>query len=57
MADPEKMKTVYNGLRRDAPGRNFPANWEILLKVAVRDGVPLEASVVSFRAGTGNTVR
>ena len=54
VADPEKMKTVYTQLRHTAAGRTFPKNWEILLKVAVHDGLPLDSSVVALRAGAAS---
>lgn len=48
-ANPEKMNAVYESIRKAASGGRFPPNWEILLKVAVRDGLPLDSSVVSIR--------
>ncbi len=54
VADPEKMKIVFSQLRHAAAGRNFPQSWEILLKVAVHDGLPLDSSVVSLRAGAAS---
>ena len=53
VSDPEKMKVVHKELRV-AAGKKFPTSWEILLKVAVRDGLPLDASVVSLRAGVAS---
>lgn len=54
VSDPERMKVVYKELRNAAGGSKFPSSWEVLLKVAVRDGLPLDSSVVSLRAGTAN---
>lgn len=54
VADPEKMKIVYTQLRHAAAGRSFPKSWEILLKVAVHDGLPIDSSVVALRAGAAS---
>lgn len=57
VADPEKMKIIYEELRHAAAGRKFPPNWEILLKVAVRDGLPLDATVVSLRPSAASAAK
>lgn len=57
VADPERMNIVHKELRQGAAGRNFPQSWEILLKVAVRDGLPLDSSVVSLRAGPASAAK
>jgi hypothetical protein len=57
VSDPEKMKVVYKELRDAAGGRKFPSSWEILLKVAVRDSLPLNSSVVSVRSGTSSAAK
>ena len=46
---PEKMKVMYNRIRAAAPGKPFPPNWEILIQVNVRDGLPVETSAIAFR--------
>jgi hypothetical protein len=48
-ANPEKMRSVYNRIRSAAPGRPFPANWEVLVQVNVRDALPVETSAVALR--------
>lgn len=48
-ASPEKMKVLYNRIRAAAPGKPFPPNWEILIQVNVRDGLPVETSALAFR--------
>lgn len=48
-ANPDKMKSVYNRMRTAAPGKPFPANWEILVQVNVRDGLPVEGLALALR--------
>jgi len=48
-ANPEKMKAVYNRIRSAAPGKPFPANWELLVQVNVRDALPVETSAIALR--------
>ncbi|HLN04339.1 MAG TPA: hypothetical protein VK335_33940 [Bryobacteraceae bacterium] len=48
-SNPEKMKFVYNRMRAAAPGKPFPANWEILVQVNVRDALPVESSAIALR--------
>lgn len=48
-SSPEKMKAVYNRLRAIAPGNPIPANWEVLVQVNVRDGLPVETSAIALR--------
>ena len=48
-ANPEKMKSVYNRMRAAAPGKPFPANWEILIQVNVRDALPVETTAIAIR--------
>ena len=47
IANPNKMNSVYQTLR--AGGENIPPDWEVLIRVAVRDGLPLETSVIAVR--------
>ena len=49
LANPGKMRLVYESLRKTSGGKDFPENWEVLLRVAVRDGLPLDSSVVATR--------
>ncbi len=46
---PEKMRVMYNRIRAAAPGKPFPSNWEILIQLNVRDGIPVETSAIAFR--------
>ncbi len=54
-ANPAKMKTAYDRLRAASAGRAFPAKWEVLIKMSVRDGLPLETSAVAFRPAAGRS--
>lgn len=49
LANPDKMNSVYRGIRATTRGREFPHDWEILIKIAVRDGLPLDPSVIAIR--------
>lgn len=46
-ADPANMKPVYRKVRAAGPG---PLDWELLLRVNVKDAIPIDTSVVSVRA-------
>jgi hypothetical protein len=54
LTNPYKVIDAYRTIRAAAAGKEFPSNWEMLIKVAVRDGVPLDSSVIATRPGTGN---
>jgi hypothetical protein len=51
LSNPHNMNAVYRSIRSSAPAGGFPRNWEIVIKVAVQDGVPLDSSVVASRPG------
>jgi hypothetical protein len=46
---PQKMAAVHKSIRAAAPGKVFPSDWEVLLRIAVRDNLPVAASVVAVR--------
>ena len=48
-ADPVRMKKVCDGMRRASPGKPFPAEWEVLIKVTDRDSIPVQTSAVALR--------
>jgi len=56
-ANPEKMKSVYNRMRAATPGKPFPANWEILIQVIVRDSLPVETTAIAIRPSPGSQKR
>lgn len=45
----EKMKPVYDRIRAAAPGQPFPANWEVLIRIDVRDNLPVNTSGIALR--------
>lgn len=47
--DPQKIAAVHKRIRAVAPGKAFPTDWEMLIRIAVRDGIPLETSAVAVR--------
>ena len=47
--DPEKMRPVYKKLKADGGTREFPADWQVLIRVNIRDNLPIEAAYVSHR--------
>jgi hypothetical protein len=53
LANPVKMNAIYQMLKDANHGQGFPSDWEVLLKVAVRDELPLETSVVTIRPKLG----
>lgn len=48
--NPEKMKPVYERLKATNPKGAFPSNWEVLIRVDVRENIPVDASFVTCRA-------
>ena len=52
--DPDRMRPVYAQLRAAARNGSIPSDWQVLLHVHARDNVPLEVSLVSFRANGTN---
>jgi hypothetical protein len=48
--DPAKMQTTYERIAALNAGKPFPKSWEILVRVNVRDGIPLDSSLVAVRA-------
>ncbi len=50
---PEKMRPVYERFRAATPDKRVPSNWEVLVKINIRDGLPVETSVVALRPAPG----
>jgi hypothetical protein len=48
-ASPRKMQAIFEGICKSAPGKPFPSDWEVLVKINVRDGLPLDTSAVAVR--------
>jgi len=49
LANPYKMEAVHKSIRAASPGGAFPPDWEVVIKVVVRDGLPLESLVIATR--------
>jgi hypothetical protein len=46
---PAKMKPVAERIAAAARGKPFPADWQVVLKITVQDGLPLEITPVTIR--------
>jgi hypothetical protein len=46
---PQNMAPVHKSIRAAAPGKAFPSDWEVLLRIAVRDNLPVATSAVAVR--------
>jgi hypothetical protein len=53
-SDPNQMKPIFQRLKRSSPDGSVPANWQVLLRITARDGVPLKVSVVTLRVPNTN---
>jgi hypothetical protein len=49
VASAEKMRALHAAIRDAAPGKPFPAEWEALIKIQVRDGIAVSNSLVACR--------
>lgn len=48
-ADPEKMRPVYEKLRAETAGRPFPTDWQVVVRIEIRDRLPIGTSYVTHR--------
>jgi hypothetical protein len=48
-ARPEKMRQVYDKLVTMSAKKAFPSNWEALIKVGVRENIPVDTSLVAVK--------
>ena len=46
---PAKMRPVAERLAAAVPGKPFPSDWQVVLKITVQDGLPLDTSVATIR--------
>jgi hypothetical protein len=53
-SDPNQMKPIFERLKRSSPDGSIPANWQVLLRVTVRDDVPLGVAMVALRVPNTN---
>ena len=47
--DPEQFRPVYERVQASAGGRTFPTDWQVLLRVDVRDNLPVRTTYVTHR--------
>ena len=48
-ASAEKMGSVYNHLREVNGVKTVPANWEVLIKLKIREGLTVESTAIAIR--------
>lgn len=48
-ADPERMRPVYQRLKATSRRREFPSDWQVVLRVNIRDNLPIATTYVSHR--------
>ena len=46
-ATPAKVRAVAERIAAAAPGKPFPADWEVIMRIAVQDGLPVDTSAVT----------
>jgi len=46
---PAKMRPVAERIAAGAPGKPFPSDWQVVIKITVQDGLPVESSVATVR--------
>ncbi len=49
--NPEKMRVVYNALKKRSPGGVISPNYEILLKITIKENLPIDTNFVACRVG------
>jgi hypothetical protein len=52
--DPERMEPVYKQLRAGSKAGAFPESWQVLLRIEVREYVPINVTPVAIRITGGN---
>jgi len=53
-SDPEKMRPVYKQLRALSKTGAFPESWQVLLRIEVREFVPVKVSPIAMRITQGS---
>jgi hypothetical protein len=53
-SDPEQMRPVYNQLRALSKTGTFPESWQVLLRIEVREFVPVKVSPIAMRITQGS---
>lgn len=47
--NPDKMKIVYEKLSSMKSGKTFPQNWESLIRISVREDIPVDTTLLAVR--------
>jgi hypothetical protein len=47
--NPDRMRPVYDVMKSRARNKVFPSTYEILIKIRIRDNLPIETGVVAYR--------
>ena len=53
-SDPERMRPVYKQLRAESKTGTFPESWQVLLRIEVREVVPIKVTPIAMRITEGN---
>jgi hypothetical protein len=48
-SDPERFRSIYDRIKDDGEGGEFPANWQALFKVEIRDNLPVRTTYLTHR--------
>ena len=48
-ASAEKIRGICNRIREATGGKTVPPNWEVLIKLRIREGLPVESAAVAIR--------
>jgi hypothetical protein len=46
---PARMREVYGRIRAASPGQVFPSDWEVVIRIAEHDGVPVGTWIAALR--------
>jgi hypothetical protein len=52
--DPERMEPIYKQMRTQAKNGAFPESWQVLLRIEVREFVPVQVSPIAMRITLGS---
>jgi hypothetical protein len=49
--NPEKMRPVHQALKARSAGKGIPPNYEVLIKILIKEDIPVETTFVACRVG------
>lgn len=49
--NPEKMRPVYQALKARSAGKGIPSTYEVLIKILIKEDIPVETTFVACRVG------